>query len=253
MVNGFDQVTADDTASAFAIEWNGDSLSTYTHSGQDSSWDVVQATLPTSSDTANTSFLYVFRVQITKAAKETQNGAKWRLGVKTTDKSGNIVYTSSVYDMNWYGDIIVPEGHVIVWQSVFQNQDFSNPYAKALVFTEEHSVQYICNGAYSEKVRAETMWMNQLTNEPASIARNTDAAVNNSFALAIDTTDSYNSDTAQALPTLENEYAAIRTSDTGTMDVDVNADDYYMYIKQTLFFHVKGSMRVLFFLTLVMT
>lgn len=237
----FDSATADAQEVA-VITWER-SGNTAALTPGDTSWSLDDQTLPESVDFDGTSFEFVFTITIGKVAKETATqDNKWQLAAKVTDQGSLDHYLAySVGEeyglgMNWYGEIEVPDAHQVNWGSIPAGIDFDHVDAVKRVVSGESDeiITFIANGGYQEQVKADTTWNRASGDGPTEVTRNTDAAAENTFALAIDTTDTYDGEAeGSSILLAADDFIGFRggAPKSATNEAGDEVSDYYMFIK----------------------
>jgi len=228
-----------DTTEIFEITWNGDAPTEVTTDSYGTLWEVYDSVLPDSNDRQGTSFTYIFRVKVSKVAKEATTTPRWWCGSTVIDYSDKSAYdTSTKMQMNWYGETIVPESHMVFWGGVPANTDYADSHAKVRVFSgvDDEDITYICNGDYLNGIKSSAAWPRSAGTYTAitQILRSDATAVDNSFVLRFgldDTNDgAYVEGNTGVLPANEDNYYDFATDGVATDESGVSRSDYYMYI-----------------------
>ena len=167
--------------------WNRDTNTAAMYDGfSATTWQLVSSTLPEEtflSDSENTSFTFVFRVQISKVAAEAIDGNVWQIAARVTDSGDMVAYlhngggTPGVV-CNWYGEISVPESYTVDWGDIPPGTDFSNESAREFV---NETINFLSNGNYSKQIKSGTSWTRTGGGDPAVLSD--DAGSANTFAL----------------------------------------------------------------------
>ncbi len=157
----FDATSAS-AQTAAVITWTESTNTASLDAGGSTSWSLDSSTLPASADIDGsedpTSFEFIFRVTIGKAASETDGYYyEWYAAADISD-SGSLsgyAYYATAMSMNWYGEIAVPESHTVDWGSLAPGITYTNEDAQEAL---GDTINYVANGAYAYTVKSSTVW-----------------------------------------------------------------------------------------------
>ena len=198
-------------------------------------WNIIQSTVPAidanETSLTGTSFTFEVAFEISKVARET-NQNLWRVGAKIEDArtivdfldsqenngetiipslltsqnnpigTGFDLNSSDSYQMNFYGEIQIPENVSIVWLG--QNED--GTVSVGTTFSENinaslSGIRYIANSEFNEQIQSSPLWEIQGEPENATI---TNAAIQEGvltgsdaqkFRIAVGLSDTYSINT----------------------------------------------------------
>jgi hypothetical protein len=130
---------------------------------------------PTEDELNSDSFELIFRFRVHKAAYTGNGTGGWYLSAAATDAGThenwdlNNIEGIKHYDtwgfkgigkfnMNWYGEIVVPENYTLEWTSVPPGLMFTDERAKVQLSKD---ITYIANGKYNQTVKASETWVSE--------------------------------------------------------------------------------------------
>ena len=127
-------------------------------------------------------FTFEFEFRVSKVAPQTSAG-EWRFGLSVVDglfpnESSEDLTTSSAlrvvssgdplegpgtqFNMNWFGEVVIPEAMQIVWTDVVPPLDFGGE--NSLTTTDQ--IRFISNGSYERATAASDIW--EIVGDPAA-------------------------------------------------------------------------------------
>lgn len=137
-----------DTQNCAIITWSQGAGAFGLDSGANSSWSLGACSAPTSLPGT-----FTFRFRPGKVATHTTGPAVWQVWAKLSDDSAESAsgYDASAPTMAWYGEISVQTPSVD-WGTVAMGSDYGANSLSGI------SVNYICNGDYSQQIKTESAW-----------------------------------------------------------------------------------------------
>lgn len=188
------------------------------------SWELMNTTVPAVNVT-DQAFTFEVEFKISKVATFSTD-AEWHLGLLVTDgflaegaDLRTVTYASislgndplvgaSTFNMNWYGEISVPDETSVSWPLLLPGSDFDAVNNNATL----PAITYISNGGYAREVNSTATWVATqagITNAPnANLNLVTSAAVEDfapqTFGLRINEADeNYDTDLGNAITILD--------------------------------------------------
>ena len=236
----FDAATMIANNARIQFTWNRDTNTAAMYDGfSGTTWQLVSSTLPDGAfldNSENTSFTFVFRVQISKVAVEAINGNVWQIAALVTDSGEMTAYlhngggTPGV-PCSWYGEISVPDSYTVDWGNIPPGIDFSNASAREFV---DGVINFKANGNYSKQIKSGTSWTRSGGGDPAVLSN--DAGSANTFALkALLAPDDYS--TAVGIPATGD---FVSLDDTGTYTLEVG-DETFQVMDQNLYIKLNDT------------
>jgi|GEM_PF-1550809 len=228
----FDLQTTPSTTKYAVITWDKTSNTATLDAGTGSSWTLQASTLPTTeilADPTEITYTFIFPIQIGKIANITADPARWQVAAKATDTDASTAYNylATPLEMNWYGEITLPEGTTADWGRINAGIDFADTSAKLSIA----GMELLSNGEYYERIKASSTWSDNATT-PTTATRSTDAALNNEFAIVADNDSTYDVGTAAVIPADGTSTIALNASSyAANTTYTTRSVENYLYIK----------------------
>lgn len=162
------------------------------------SWELMQSTVPAVSVT-DQAFTFEVEFKISRVAQFSED-LEWHLGLLLTDgflaegaDLRTVTYAgidvgedplaenqTAQFNMNWYGEISVPEEARVSWPVLLPGSGFDSPNNNATI----PAIRYIANGGFARQINSDLNWIAT----QGGIEDVPNATLNNNTNVAIETT-----------------------------------------------------------------